>query len=302
MNNIKSKKLIINADDFGFSPAVNSAIFRGAAAGNITAASLMVNMPFAEDAARNIHDHYNDFSLGLHFTITSGKPVAEPAKIPLLVDSKGMFQIGFLGLIRILKSKKREQFLQQIQIEFFAQMELMDHFVTKYRLRFDHLDSHQHIHVISGIFDLLKTLSEKRNLTLRVPRENFGGLKRMIKLFQTSFPQGFIKRAILNRYLKPSRQKIGYFGILESGRIDEYSLQEIINTIEKDKSEFGLYEINIHPSDFSVAQNDESLCCSANDYDFHHSHNRTKEFQTLQDTKFQDVIKNHNIKLTGFSN
>jgi predicted glycoside hydrolase/deacetylase ChbG (UPF0249 family) len=300
------KTLIINADDFGFSPAVNSAILSGVVAGNITAVSLMVNMPFAEEAACSVQNYCNDnsdnLSWGLHFTITSGKPVSKPSKIPLLVNSCGLFRFGFFGLMRMLRSKNCEQFLQQIKIEFFAQMELMNNFATKYRLRFDHIDSHQHVHVISGIFDLLQQMSAKRNLLLRVPREKFGGLKRTIKRFHAWFPQGFIKLAILNRYLKSTKQNIGYFGILESGKIDEYSLQEIIRVIESDNFYFDRYEINIHPSDFSVVQNDELLCCSANDYNFHHSPNRTKEFQTIQNQKFQNTIKKHNIKLTGFQN
>ncbi|MDR2641899.1 MAG: ChbG/HpnK family deacetylase [Planctomycetaceae bacterium] len=303
MNNII--KLIINADDFGFSPSVNSAILSGAIAGNITAASLMVNMPFAEEAAKSVQNYcnnnYNALSLGLHFTITSGKPVSKPSEIPLLIDSQGLFRFSFFGLLRMLRSKKREQFLRQIQIEFFAQMELMNNFVTKYRLRFDHLDSHQHIHVITGIFDLLKKESDKRNLSLRIPREIFGGFKRIIKRFHAWFPQGFIKRAILNHYLKSTKQNIGYFGILESGKIDEYSLQEILRVIETDNFHFDQYEINIHPSDFSVAQKDELLCCSAGDYNFHNSQNRTKELQTIQNKNFQTIINKHKIKLTGFT-
>ncbi|MDR1493369.1 MAG: ChbG/HpnK family deacetylase [Planctomycetaceae bacterium] len=293
-----TKKLIINADDFGFSPAVNSAILNGAIAGNITAASVMVNMPFAEDAARSSQNCRNGLSLGLHFTLTSGKPVAEPSKIPALVDSQGLFRFGFLELTRALRSKKRDLFLQQIQIEFFAQMELMDRFVSKYRLRFDHLDSHRHIHVIPGIFDLLKKESEKRNLPLRIPRENFGGFKRTLKRFHAWFPQGFIKRAILNHYLKSIKQNAGYFGILESGKINERSLREMIRVVETDKSNFDQYEINVHPSDFSVAQNDPLLCCSKGDYDFHHSPNRAKEFLALQSVK---ALNKRNIQLAGFS-
>jgi predicted glycoside hydrolase/deacetylase ChbG (UPF0249 family) len=248
------------------------------------------------------NDNYCNFSLGLHFTLTSGKPVSKPSKIPLLVDSQGLFRLGFLGLMQMLQSKKREQFLQQIQIELLAQMELMNNFVTKYCLCFDHLDSHQHVHAISGIFDLLKIESEKYDLMLRVPREGFGGFKRTIKRFRNWFPQGLIKRTILNHQLKNVKQHIGYFGILESGKIDEYSLREIINVIETGKLNFDKYEINIHPSDFSVLQNDELLCCSIGDYDFHHSQNRIKEFQTIQNANLQNTIKKHNIKLTGFQN
>jgi predicted glycoside hydrolase/deacetylase ChbG (UPF0249 family) len=294
------KKLIVNADDLGFSPAVNSAIFSGVVAGNITAASLMVNMPFAGYAAQDVRNYRCDLSLALHFTLTSGKPVAASSKIPLLVDSRGLFKFEFLGLARALRSTEREPLLQQIKIELLAQLERMDNLVSRYRLRFDHIDSHQHVHVITGIFDLLKKESERRKLSLRIPRENFGGIRRIVKRSHSWFPQGFIKRIILNKYLKHTQQNIGYFGILESGKINEYSLQEIIRAIEISNSNFDRYELNIHPSDFSVTQNDELLCCSVNDYKFHRSISRFKEFKALQNEKFRNTINKCNIKLTGF--
>ncbi|MDR1268416.1 MAG: ChbG/HpnK family deacetylase [Planctomycetaceae bacterium] len=297
----KIKKLIINADDLGFSPAVNSAILSGAVAGNITAASLMVNMPFAEEAVINIHNKCNTLSMGLHFTLTSGQPVTEPQKITFLVDSRGMFRLSFGRLLMLLRSKKREQLLQQIQMEFSAQMERMEYFATKYNFRFDHIDSHQHVHVLSGIFDKVQKESTSRKLLLRIPREYFGGFKRTVKRFHQWFPQGFMKRIVLNCCLQSTKQKTGYFGILESGKMDNISLQEIIIAIETGKCNFDNYEINIHPSDFSVSQNDNMLCCSPDDYRFHHSPCRMKEFHALQDGKFQDMIKKFNIKLTDFS-
>ena len=47
-------KLIVTADDLGFSPSVNGAIIEANKNGVLTAASLMVNMPFAEQAAEQV--------------------------------------------------------------------------------------------------------------------------------------------------------------------------------------------------------------------------------------------------------
>ena len=107
-------KIIINADDLGFSPQVNAAILRCAELGTVTAASIMVNMPFAESALQQVRERVPDLSLALHFTLTSGKSVSPPQDVPLLVDSSGLFRLGFLGLARILASKKRVELLLQI--------------------------------------------------------------------------------------------------------------------------------------------------------------------------------------------
>ena len=56
-----SPKIIINADDLGFSPQVNAAILRCAELGTVTAASVMVNMPFAESAFQQVRELYGLF-------------------------------------------------------------------------------------------------------------------------------------------------------------------------------------------------------------------------------------------------
>ncbi|MCL2745409.1 MAG: ChbG/HpnK family deacetylase, partial [Planctomycetaceae bacterium] len=173
-----SRKIIINADDLGFSPQVNAAILRGAEMGTVTAASVMVNMPFAESALLQVGEQVPHLGLALHFTLTSGRPVSSPHEVPLLVDTNGFFRHGFVSVWRMLASKQRDALLSQIRAEFFAQINRMNHLAEKYRLRFDHLDSHQHIHVIPDIWRLLQTEAVQRNLPLRVPRERWGHFKR----------------------------------------------------------------------------------------------------------------------------
>ena len=45
-----SRRLIVNADDFGLSPSVNAAVIRAHREGVLTTASLMVNEPAADEA------------------------------------------------------------------------------------------------------------------------------------------------------------------------------------------------------------------------------------------------------------
>ena len=68
-------KLIVTADDFGFSPSVNGAVIEAHKNGILTASSLMVNMPFAEQAVEQVSNEVPKLGLGLHICLTSGKPV-----------------------------------------------------------------------------------------------------------------------------------------------------------------------------------------------------------------------------------
>ncbi len=83
------KKLIITADDYGMSVAVNRAIDAGIEAGLITSTNVMPNMPYFEEATRL--KGYEGISVGIHFVLSCGIPVSDASKIPSLVTSEGEF-------------------------------------------------------------------------------------------------------------------------------------------------------------------------------------------------------------------
>ena len=296
------RKLIINADDLGFSPAVNRAVLEGAAFGTITAASLMVNMPFADDAADLVRRHCPELSLALHFTLTSGKPVASPEEIPLLVDERGHFKHGFLGLWKNLVVKKRDNaFLNQVRTEFQSQFHRMEQFAQSHGLCFDHLDSHQHIHVLPGIREMFQQTADEHGLHLRVPRELFGSVERFASRFHTWLPGGILKRTLLNMHTFRLRQRIGYFGILETGKIDKTAIQAILRTIRSQNDPREVFELNIHPSaEEKETDKNHVLCASGGDIAFHHSPWRQKEFDAIMNPELLPLAAEYGIQLTGF--
>ena len=82
------RKLIVTADDYGMSKGVNAAIDAGIACGLITSTNVMTNMEYYQDAVKLRN---TKASVGLHWTISAGKPVLSPEEIPSLVDEKGNF-------------------------------------------------------------------------------------------------------------------------------------------------------------------------------------------------------------------
>jgi len=290
-------RIIINADDLGFSPKVNAAVLRCAEWGTVTAASVMVNMPFAEEALSQVRERVPHLSLALHFTLTSGRSVSPPHDVPLLVDSNGLFHLDFPTLWYSLRTRTKSELLAQIQTELSAQLCLMDQLAEKYQVRFDHLDSHQHVHVLPDIWGLLQRESEQRQVPLRVPREQWGNFRRWG--YRCWAWQGVLKQKILNRCLRNVPQSIGYFGILDSGRMDSSALRAIIQSVGQSPS-LGTYEINIHPSSFTEAD-DRTICCSKGDAQFHASPWREKEFQALNGDDIFQWLQQYNLILTGFA-
>ena len=84
------RHLIVNADDFGLSPAINRGIIAAHRNGIVTSASLMVNGPAFENAVALAQEN-PALDIGLHLTLTELGPVAAPDKVPSLVDQSRRF-------------------------------------------------------------------------------------------------------------------------------------------------------------------------------------------------------------------
>lgn len=149
-----SKQVIINADDFGLSPGVNEGIIQAYQAGGITSTSMMVNMP-GFDHALSLARLLPDLGIGLHFNLTYGRPVSDPALVPSLVKPDGSFHQGQCELIRDFTDIAKEL---DAQWNVLAQASLSP----------THLDSHQLLHQNDPmIFKIMAEKAIRENIPLR---------------------------------------------------------------------------------------------------------------------------------------
>lgn len=81
------KKLIIRADDIGYSEAVNYGIEKSVKEGLIRSAGLMPNMPYAAHGLKLLEG--TGIAIGQHTNMCLEKPCADPARIPSLIDENG---------------------------------------------------------------------------------------------------------------------------------------------------------------------------------------------------------------------
>ena len=139
------KKLIITADDYGMSRAVNDAIDAGIEAGLITTTNVMTNMPFYKEALK-LKDK-NNLSVGIHWVLACGKPVLPAHEIPTLVAPDGEF-FSYREFRRRL-SKKLISFAD-IKKELIAQYNLYYELMGQP----DYWNTHQNTHVDFGIYRL----------------------------------------------------------------------------------------------------------------------------------------------------
>lgn len=139
------KKLIITADDYGMSKAVNQAIHDGIAAGLITSTNVMTNMPYFKDAIK-LRAQPN-ISVGLHWVLACGRPILPKEEIPTLVSDSGEFY-SYPEFRRRLR--KRRISFGEIKRELVAQ------YTQYFNLlgRPDYWNTHQNTHVDFGIYRL----------------------------------------------------------------------------------------------------------------------------------------------------
>jgi chitin disaccharide deacetylase len=134
-------RIILNADDFGYSPDTVEATIDCFERGLLTSASLMPNMP-ATSRAITFALQRPQFSYGLHLTCTGDgeeRPLSPPDEVPALVDESGAFLPT--NLLRA-RAVLRRLPVEQIERELTAQLSLL----AEAGLRITHVDSHRHLH------------------------------------------------------------------------------------------------------------------------------------------------------------
>ena len=81
------QKVIITADDYGMCDIVDKAIDAGIENGIITSTNVLLNMDSLENA-KTLRKRYPNVSVGIHWNVTTGKPVCDPEQVPSLVDAE----------------------------------------------------------------------------------------------------------------------------------------------------------------------------------------------------------------------
>lgn len=156
------RQLIVNADDYGYTPGTSRGILRGHQEGIVTSTSVMVNMPAAVEWVPKAVGEAPDLGLGLHINLTAGAPVSLPGDVPDLVAPGGGFypRDTLIGLMPGLD-------ITQVEREMLAQVARFEEIAGRLP---DHLDSHHHITYLNPpIIKLMVKLAHELDIPIRNP-------------------------------------------------------------------------------------------------------------------------------------
>jgi predicted glycoside hydrolase/deacetylase ChbG (UPF0249 family) len=106
--------------------------------------------------------------VGLHFNITEGRPIADPARIRGLLGANGEFFGSSTQLAnRAMLGRLREE---EVMIELRAQIER----AMSAGIKLTHVDSHKHAHALPPICRVIaRTIREYGVGAMRLPRERW---------------------------------------------------------------------------------------------------------------------------------
>jgi hopanoid biosynthesis associated protein HpnK len=243
MASSEKRRLIVNADDFGYSHSINTAVIRAHREGILTTASLMVNEPGFNEAVKQAGENPK-LGIGLHLTLLQGHSTLPVEKIPSLVNSRGEFSESpfGVGMGYFFKCGLREQLRAEIHAQF-----------EKFHatgLALDHVNGHLHLHLHPAIFKILMDDSEKLRIRhLRLTRDCLSRSRRMSQgrsFYKVSHAAIF--EMLSGRAREPLRQRcIKHaqitFGLLQNHRVDEEYILKLPPELPPGDSE--LYS---HPS------------------------------------------------------
>jgi len=228
------KTLVVTADDVGLHPGMTLGALRAHERGIVTACSVVANGRALDDAVERLRDHPK-LDAGIHLTFVGGeRPLSPPDQVRSLLGPDGAFLPGFRAfaaryfLGRIDAAELEAELRRQIERLLAAGLQLV------------HANSHQHLHVLPRVFEVVLKLAEDYRIPwVRVPRDP------AVSLSPRSREIG-----ILNRIGGQARRRLARSAartadrtvvILDAGRLTPGRLVGLLKDVE------GTTELVCHP-------------------------------------------------------
>lgn len=236
--NASEIRLVVNADDFGISPAVSRGILRAHQHGVVTSTSLLGNCDDLP-AAQALLAQAPGLGVGVHLTLIGGRPVADPASVRSLLVADGRFHAGIQDFFASWVRGRID--VAEIEREFDAQVRR----AIEHGLRLDHLDTHRHLGFLPAVGRAMEAVAR---------RHGIAGIRSAAErptLAWITEPARGLEAGVLAGLAWLTRRQLGAlrhgpqsWGFVESGQLDEVRILEILGRIGP-----GAHELICHPGE-----------------------------------------------------
>ncbi|MBL9039149.1 MAG: ChbG/HpnK family deacetylase, partial [Archangium sp.] len=156
-------QLIINADDLGLHPRIDEGILQGHRSGVVSSATVLATGRTAPAAVEKALAQ--GLSLGVHLCLTTHLTPAAPASTVRWLAPGGRFRRNWSELSMAWLGGLVPA--DEVGIELRAQIER----ARTLGVQIDHLDTHQHLHLLPGMTTVVEGLAAELNVPVRWPQE-----------------------------------------------------------------------------------------------------------------------------------
>jgi predicted glycoside hydrolase/deacetylase ChbG (UPF0249 family) len=276
MSRARNIQLIVNADDFGYSPAISRGILACAKAGRVTATGILGNASDIDEAVAMLAE-VPQLEAGVHLVLSYGVPVTE-AMLRAMDRFGGKFLNKFTMAFLISVGKISPKLLYE---ELFAQVDSC----AQRGVAIKFLNSHEHLHMHPVIFPLVLKIADAFGIRwVRRPQADLvggsglGGRTRQM-----------IVRLLSARLGLRMQNGIRMVGLAKSGRIDLPYLEKLFERMKPGYT----YELMCHPGYFDGRLADGAHLKRYHDWDL--------ERRTLQSAKLVTLLEQRCIRLIRHS-
>ncbi|HVZ85597.1 MAG TPA: ChbG/HpnK family deacetylase [Polyangia bacterium] len=270
-------RLVVNADDFGMSPAISRGILRAHRDGIVTSTSLLGNCNDLP-AAGALLAAAPTLGVGVHLALCGGRSVADPASVPSLVGPDGAFFPR--GQDFITAWVRGRVSAADVEREIDAQVAR----IRDAGLTVDHLDTHHHLGFLPVVGRAVEAVAR---------RHGIAGIRSAVErptLAWVTDPRRGVEAGLLTGLAWLTRRQLGArrhgpqsWGYVESGHLDEIRILEIVGRLGP-----GPHELICHPGE-----------AEAEGYPIDHTarYQRTEELASLTSAKVRRALERRNVEL-----
>lgn len=271
---VSGPRLIVNADDYGYFACVSRGILQAARAGAVSATGILANGPDLERQAAALAECGN-LDVGVHLNLTCRRPLTAGMAGRL---EGGEFPGAFALAGRVLSGAVP---LDAVRAEWRAQIEA----VLRLGLPVRFLNSHEHVHMLPGLFALAQALAAE----YRIPHVR---LTRAEWLPPSGFA-GLLRSGLLQamQWAAQSRAAPGaprFIGLGRSGRLDLAYLKTVFARLEPGLT----YELMCHPGRFDPAEITDPRLLAYHAWE--------AELALLTSPQLKDLYDEHGIRIVNY--
>ena len=286
------RRLIVNADDFGFTAGVNRAIVEAHKHGIVTSTTLMANGRAFENAVV-LAKTVPSLAVGCHVVLIDGEPVLDAKQLPSITSASSR-GVGFRDSLKsfAVRALAGRMDAGEIESETSAQIRKLQ----SAGLNVSHVDTHKHTHLFPQV--LRPLLGAARACGVRAVRNPFGPSKplRSSELLRrpglwTRYAEVKILRTLAATFRDAAHRSglitpDGTLGIVVTGALDEQLFRAIADVIPE-----GTWEFVCHPG-----YNDDDLKRA----DTRLRESRETELRVLTMPEARELLSSQGIALISY--